>query len=69
MNFFMTIYVRYFDHDFTCHMFNAKISEKVEIEISNGEHKKIKWIKPQAAFALPLIEDLDECLKLFFNIY
>ena len=66
--FFKTVYVRYPTYDFVYHMFSLELNEKFAIMISEKEHKESQWIKPQEAFNLPLIEDLDVCLKLFFNL-
>lgn len=68
LKFFKTVYVRYDDYDFIYHMFSAKLNNKEEIALSASEHKEMRWVKVQDAFSLPLIEDLDECLKLFFNM-
>lgn len=65
--FFMSIYVRYDNYDFIYHMFHTELVSKPDIKISEEEHKEAKWIKPYEAFNLPLIEDLDVCLKLFFK--
>lgn len=68
MKFFSTIYVKFPDYDFVYHMYHAGMQEKKEIKISDTEHKGAQWISPQEALHLPLIEDLDGCIKLFFNM-
>ena len=68
IKFFSTVYVKFPDYDFIYHMFHANLDAKVEIIISKDEHKGAKWISPQDAFELPLIEGLDGCIKLFFGI-
>jgi 8-oxo-dGTP pyrophosphatase MutT (NUDIX family) len=68
LEFFKTAYVRYDDYDFIYHMFSYKLDNKIEVTLSDSEHQAVKWIKVQEAFSLPLIEDLDECLRLFFKI-
>lgn len=68
LQFFKTTYVRYNDYDFIYHMFSYKLDNKITTTLSANEHKEMRWVKVQEAFSLPLIEDLDECLRLFFNI-
>lgn len=68
VKFFKTIYVQYDDYDFIYHMFHMEFKTKPEIKISEEEHQKAEWKTPIDAFGLPLIEDLDACIKLFFNL-
>jgi hypothetical protein len=68
MKFFSTVYVRFADYDFVYHIYHAKLINKPEIKISESEHKAAKWISPKDALDLPLIEDLDGCMQLFFGI-
>jgi 8-oxo-dGTP pyrophosphatase MutT (NUDIX family) len=68
MTYFSTVYVRFQEYDFVYHMYHANLKEKSKIKISNREHKGAKWIAPGKAMGLPLIEDLDGCIKMFFGI-
>lgn len=68
MKFFSTIYVKFADYDFVYHIFYATLNNKAEIKIHNSEHKDAKWILPKVALDLPLIQDLDGCIQLFFGI-
>lgn len=68
MKFFSTAYVKFTDYDFIYHMFHTEIDQKAEIKINEREHKNARWISPKDALNLPLIEDLDNCIKLFFNL-
>jgi 8-oxo-dGTP pyrophosphatase MutT (NUDIX family) len=68
MKFFSTIYIRFANYDFVYHMYHAKLDSKPEIKINESEHKAAKWISPKDALSLPLIEDLDACMELFFGI-
>lgn len=68
MKFFSTVYVKFADYDFVYHIFHANLNSKPTIKISRGEHKAAKWISPKATLDLPLIEDLDGCIQLFFDI-
>jgi len=68
LNSYSTIYVKFRDYDFVYHIFYTTIDEKQKIKIKNDEHKDSKWITPEDALKLPLIEDLDGCIKLFYKI-
>jgi 8-oxo-dGTP pyrophosphatase MutT (NUDIX family) len=65
---FKTIFVKYDSYDFIYHIFYTTINNKKKIKLKNDEHKDAKWITPNDALALPLIEDLDGCIKLFSNV-
>jgi 8-oxo-dGTP diphosphatase len=65
---FKTIFVKYKAYDFIYHIFYTTINNKQKIKRKNDEHKDARWITPKNALQLPLIEDLDGCIKLFFNI-
>jgi len=68
MKFFSTVYVKYADYDLIYHMFHTQLDNQPEIRIREDEHKQAKWLTPQEALNLQLVEDGDECLKLFFGI-
>lgn len=67
MKFFATIFVKFADYDFIYHIFHTTLNNKSIIKINKHEHKAAKWISPTDALNLPLIEDLDGCIKLFFT--
>ena len=67
MNFFTTVYVKFSDYDFVYHMYHAELNNRTEIKINKSEHKDAKWITPNDALKLPLIEDIDNCIQLFFG--
>ena len=60
-------YVRYSLYDFAYHIFNTRVG-KNDIQLNKAEHKGYLWITPKEALILPLIEDLDSCINLFYNI-
>ncbi|MFH1188979.1 MAG: NUDIX hydrolase [bacterium] len=68
IQFFLTVYVTFPDYDFVYHIFHALLIKKAKIIIRESEHKDAQWISPKDALTLPLIEDLDSCIKLFFGI-
>lgn len=68
LRFFSTVYVKHWEYDLVYHMFHVKLAEKPVIKISEGEHKDVMWALPEVALDLPLIHDLDSCIKLFFGL-
>lgn len=66
LEFFRKVYVRFPIYDFVYHIFHTILPEKREIKISESEHKEGRWVHPQQTNTLPLIGDLDECIKMFF---
>ena len=62
------LYVKYLSYSFIYHMFRVKLSNRPEIKIDPKEHKDYKWMKPSEALNSKLIEDLDECIKLSYNL-
>ena len=68
MKFFSTVYVRFPDYDFVYHMYHTTLDNKPEIRINQSEHKAAKWISPKEALNLPLIQDLDACIQLFYGV-
>lgn len=65
LSFFKSIYVKH-DYNFVYHMFFYKLDKLPDIKISDKEHKAYKWINPQKALTLNLVDDLDECIKMFY---
>jgi 8-oxo-dGTP diphosphatase len=67
MNFFSSVYVKHSEYDLVYHIFHTTLNKKTKIKISEGEHKDAKWVTPKDALDLPLIHDLESCIKLFFD--
>ena len=68
LSYFQKLYVKYPKYDFVYHIFYTKLDQKQEVILNSQEHKDFKWISPEAAFDMPLIQDLDACIKLFYKI-
>lgn len=66
LSFFKTVYVRYADVDFIYHIFHTSFRVKPGIQIRESEHLQYTWITPKKALDMNLIEDLDQCIKLYF---
>lgn len=65
--YFNKFYVRYPDYDFIYHIYSKKFVTKPDITINPNEHKSFTRKTPQEALKLDLIQDLDECIKLFYG--
>jgi len=62
------VYVKYPEYDFVYYMFRAKLNARPEVVLSIGEHKDYRWLSPQDALSLDLVGDLDNCLKISYQI-
>jgi len=62
------VYVKYPSYSFIYHMFKLTVESKPEIKISPQEHKAYQWLSPHQALELSLIQDLDECIRLSYDI-
>ncbi len=67
LSYFEKVYVRYPDYDFIYHIFNTELDQRQKVTINRTEHKDFKWILPKDALKMPLIQDLDACIKLFYK--
>jgi len=69
IKYFGKVYVKYPEYDFIYHIFNTRLDKQQKVAINHNEHKDFKWISPKNALNVPLIQDLDACIKLFYKIY
>ncbi|MCX6742571.1 MAG: NUDIX hydrolase [Candidatus Pacearchaeota archaeon] len=67
ISYFQAVYVRYPTYDFVYHIFHTNLEQKPEIRINPKEHKEYKLVSPQVALTMPLIQDLDACIELFYK--
>jgi len=67
INFFTKTFVKYSDLDFVYYIFYSKLKCKPKIEIEPNEHNDYRWVSPKDALKLPLVQDLDECIKLYYS--
>ena len=65
---FTKLYVKYPNYDFIYHIYSTKLDKKQEVNINPNEHKNFKWTTPKNALSMNLIEDLDKCIELFYNL-
>jgi 8-oxo-dGTP pyrophosphatase MutT (NUDIX family) len=61
------LYVRYPDYDFIYHMFHKRFDTQPNITINPNEHKIYIRKEPKEALEMNLIQDLDECIRLFYK--
>ncbi|MBN2330336.1 MAG: NUDIX hydrolase [Candidatus Aenigmarchaeota archaeon] len=68
MSYYRKVFVRYPEYDFLYHIFHVKLEGKGNVRINPDEHVGFKWVDPAEASGLPLIQDLDSCIRMFFSI-
>ena len=68
ISYFGKVFVKYPEYDFVYHIFHTIIKQRPKVNINLKEHKDFLWTPPRKALNLPLIRDLDACIKLFYNI-
>jgi len=68
LKYFDKVFVRYPTFDFVYHIFHLSLKEKPDIEINPTEHKDFLWKTPKDALEMNLIEDEDECIRLFYSV-
>ena len=61
------LFVRYSDYDFVYHMFDLVVPSKPKVRLNTAEHCRFMWITPRNALKLPLIGDLDACIRLHYR--
>jgi len=63
-----TVYINKPAYGYTYHLYYCLLGDDVNIKINPTEHKRYIWIHPLLALKEPLVEDLDICIKKFYNI-
>jgi len=66
IKYFDKVYVKYENYDFIYHIFHSKLDKLPQIIINPDEHKSYIWRSPELSLYEDLIEDEDECIKLFY---
>jgi 8-oxo-dGTP pyrophosphatase MutT (NUDIX family) len=62
------IFVSFPDYDFIYHIFSLPIAKKPRVAVNLKEHEKFAWKTPWQTLQMPLIQDLDSCIKLFYRL-
>ncbi len=68
LEYFSKLYVHHGGYDFIYHMFSSKFDSRPVIKINEKEHGGFEWVSPSEALTMDLVDDLDECVKLFYKI-
>jgi 8-oxo-dGTP pyrophosphatase MutT (NUDIX family) len=68
LSYFRKVYVKYPEYDFVFHIFHIRLDQRQKVAINHKEHKDFKWISPENASNMPLIQDLDACINLFYKL-
>jgi 8-oxo-dGTP pyrophosphatase MutT (NUDIX family) len=68
LHYFRKLYVRYPNYDFVYHMFHSTLEKPKKVIINPKEHKGSLWASPKNALFLPLIQDEDLCIRMFYRI-
>ena len=64
ISFVKTVYLTYPTYSFTFHIYSTEVREKIRLTLSPNEHISYKWCKKEDLAGLPLIEDLEECMRI-----
>jgi 8-oxo-dGTP pyrophosphatase MutT (NUDIX family) len=65
--FFKKLFIVNSDEDFVFYIYHFSITQKIKIVIREQEHKGFAWVTPSQALRMNLIEDLNICIKLYFE--
>jgi 8-oxo-dGTP diphosphatase len=66
--FFNTVFVEHPEHTFIYHMYHLELPTLPNIVINPDEHQSFKWVTPIEALKMNLIDDEDECIKMYYNL-
>ncbi len=65
---YQKVFVKYSEYDFLYHIFYIRLDGEGKVRIDSNEHKEFTWIHPKDALKLPLIHDLDTCIRIIYKI-
>ena len=63
--FWTILHVQHNGRDFVDHMFSIHLDESPEVKLNYGEHQNYNWFTLEEALKLHLVDDFDECIKLY----
>ncbi len=66
-HYFTTIYVRYPEYDFIYSMFSIELGALQAVQVNPNEHQDFRWVSRVEAQKMELVDDLDECIKMFYQ--
>jgi 8-oxo-dGTP pyrophosphatase MutT (NUDIX family) len=61
------VFVRFLDYDFLYYMYRVEFGKRPCVRLSSREHGGYRWVSPYGALSLPLITDLDNCIKWVYE--
>lgn len=64
-----TFYVRAnAQKDFVYHLYRAQFSLVPEVTLNPLEHTEFKWVTPAEALTMPLVQDMEECVRSAYKM-
>jgi len=63
-----TLFVRYETYSFVYHMFRTNAPDGFIVLTNPEEHQDHRWVTPEEALCLPLIPELDSCVRLTYDV-
>lgn len=66
LDYLTKVFVNHGGYDFIYHMFRTKLEAEPPVTISSKEHQAFRWAIPQEALGMDLVDDLGECIKMFY---
>lgn len=61
------LYVCHDGRDFSDALFTIHFDERPEVNLNRYEHQDYGWFTPEEAFRLHLVDDFDECIRMFLS--
>ena len=68
IRFFKTVYVKYAEVDFIYNIFHTSFEIRPRIRIRENEHMEHSWVSPKRALEMNLIQDLNDCIRLYYAL-
>ncbi len=69
LSFLRIIFVRHSGYDFIYHMYTSELvgdQPEPQVVIDPTAHKAFRWVTPEEALKMNLVDDLDECVKITY---
>ena len=65
--YFKSVFVEYPEHSFIYHMYALQLPKAIEVKIEPYEHQAYRWVTPASAIKMNLVDDLDECIRMYYG--
>ncbi len=62
------LYVRYPAYDFVYHTYKRKLASRPDIRVKGDEHDRFIWVSPSGALRMPLVLDMDGCIRKYYSL-